>query len=321
MGIARLSRLLLLAAVASVIPGDGLDEHSFFYYQFAGSSYCTNASLAAWNCTPCTLSNTTLLSLQVFENDRSDARAVLAAVKPPGSDTPMIALSWRGTETLENWIENLEVLRTDRNMSCAGCTVHSGFYKVWSSLAGRILYELGRLQQRYPGAPLTIVGHSLGGAVATVMAYVLVFDLQVNVSSVYTYGSPRVGNDAFAAAFSKGMRSVRVTHNRDIVPHLPPDHLFGFHHVARELFFENSSRIGQRCDGTGEDPSCSRRYAIALSVHDHLNYYGQTIGENGCGDSRLLRNTSAADAAAKAAPPGDPWLGERRAAVRRATSA
>ena len=37
------------------------------------------------------------------------------------------------------------------------------------------------------------------------------------------------------------------------------------------------------CDGSGEDDTNGvDQYSFAFSVYDHLHYYGQTIGENGC---------------------------------------
>tara|TARA_B110001469_G_C9470252_1_gene236388 strand:- start:268 stop:408 length:141 start_codon:yes stop_codon:yes gene_type:complete len=32
-------------------------------------------------------------------------------------------LSFRGSENLQNWVENLKIAKTNRNMSCAGCKV------------------------------------------------------------------------------------------------------------------------------------------------------------------------------------------------------
>jgi len=40
---------------------------------------------------------------------------------------------------------------------------------------------------------------------------------------LYNYGSPRLGNKNFAKYFSKILPdSIRIVHDRDVVPHLPP---------------------------------------------------------------------------------------------------
>ena len=260
------------------------DDDGYFFYTLASASYCTNKTLAAWDCVPCKRpGGATLLpsTLTVFFNSSTDARALTAVVGDRNANAKYIVLSWRGTETLHNWLEDAHFFKTDRGMSCDGCKVHSGFVDVWASLAPKIVPELKRLRVHHPLLPLVVVGHSLGGAVASVGEYILANDLGIDVSAVYTYGGPRVGNKQFADRPSPRAPLWRITHHRDIVPHLPPETLFGFQHSAREAFYINESHSFHLCDGTGEDNQCSRGYTI-VSVSDHLNYYGETIGEDGC---------------------------------------
>ena len=56
-----------------------------------------------------------------------------------------------------------------------------------------------------------------------------------------TFGQPCVGNAAFASYFSKYVpNTTRVTHEHDIVPHLPPYFSFlpqlTYHHFPREVY-------------------------------------------------------------------------------------
>ncbi len=51
----------------------------------------------------------------------------------------------------------------------------------------------------------------------------------------FTFGSPRVGNVVYQQLFNGYMNeSWRFTHNRDVVPSLPP-YVIGYHHVANEV--------------------------------------------------------------------------------------
>jgi hypothetical protein len=55
-----------------------------------------------------------------------------------------------------------------------------------------------------------------------------------------TFGQPRIGNPAFALYFSEQVpRTIRVTHENDIVPHLPPYFPclgeWTYHHFPREV--------------------------------------------------------------------------------------
>lgn len=87
---------------------------------------------------------------------------------------------------------------------------------------------------------MTICGHSLGGALATLLA----LDLAATAAdpanpeyaefrnpTVYTYGSPRTGDSAFANKFNQEVTdSNRIENRLDIVPHLPPPWL-NYEHV------------------------------------------------------------------------------------------
>ncbi len=73
---------------------------------------------------------------------------------------------------------------------------------------------------------LHIVGHSLGGAIATIAAADLYLYLGPTAASmkVYTFGQPRVGNAAWAKWYNSlpfYNQSFRVTRFRDPVPRLP----------------------------------------------------------------------------------------------------
>jgi len=82
------------------------------------------------------------------------------------------------------------------------------------------------LQGATPAPQVFVTGHSLGAAVAVHCAAELgasSHSLGYPIDGVYTYGQPRVGNQAFADFYMVGTQvSWRVTHHRDPVPHLPP---------------------------------------------------------------------------------------------------
>jgi hypothetical protein len=68
--------------------------------------------------------------------------------------------------------------------------------------------------------------------------------LQISFGSdnvhLMTFGQPRVGNAAFASYFAKYVpNTIRMTHQRDIVPHLPPYFFFlpqlTYRHFPREV--------------------------------------------------------------------------------------
>lgn len=131
-----------------------------------------------------------------------------------------------------------------------------------------------------------MTGHSLGAALATLTAADLIHNLsqifppkhlQLKTSSpvvMINFGSPRVGNLAFAAYLSELLTPshYRVTHLRDIIPHTPWSEKYV--HIDGEWYEDEFHRI-HPCSGY-EDPHCSDQWYIT-SVDDHMLYLNQSM--------------------------------------------
>jgi predicted lipase len=89
---------------------------------------------------------------------------------------------------------------------------------------------------------VTVVGHSLGGALAVLDGVFLSLQLPKNVTvKVISYGMPRVGNQLFAN-FVDSQLSGLVTHvnnQEDPIPTVPGMFL-GFHHPSGEVHIQDS---------------------------------------------------------------------------------
>ncbi|EGR28878.1 lipase family protein, putative [Ichthyophthirius multifiliis] len=108
-------------------------------------------------------------------------------------------MAFRGTKNVQNWINNIRINRKCYK-HCTGCKVHKGFYVGLQSVLNQSIECITNLTQKYPTANVYIIGHSYGGALATLFAFELAFLNLVNNRGMiyhYTYGSPRVGNDIF----------------------------------------------------------------------------------------------------------------------------
>jgi len=275
--------LLLATSLLLSVPPNYDPSDTYTFYKLASAAYCNTTG---WLCAPCVASNQSVLSFADFYDNGTDTRAFVAAYWDKVTHHHNVVVAIRGTESIMNWIENLHFAKTDKEMSCAGCMVHSGFYDVWKAHEAEVLAEVLRLQRAYPGVKLYVTGHSMGGAAALIGAYVLQYDHNQTISGVYTMGCPRVGNAAFANFYmqeSKTHVTWRLTHHRDIVPHLPLESM-GFHHTSTEVFYTEDSSSYIVCDGSGEDPH-GMDSLYGDSVYDHLHYLKETIGSNVCGAS------------------------------------
>lgn len=115
--------------------------------------------------------------------------------------------------------------------------VHRGFLSAVSSVWPNLLNWIRTV---YEGQPIFIMGHSLGGANAVVSAMRL--DLAgYNVTAVYTFGCPRVGDIKFARLFDERIRHYRYVNHNDVVTRLPPSITFA-RHTGFEYYF---NRFGE----------------------------------------------------------------------------
>jgi hypothetical protein len=151
-----------------------------------------------------------------------------------------VVVAFRGTESpttldgLKDWLltdaANLLILPegrmgTDFAAAGVGARFHQGFINaltdIWEPLLPAVEAELQRKDR-----PLWITGHSLGGALAVLAAWL--FDRKtIDVHQVYTFGGPMVGNTAATTALDKTFanRLFRYVNRPDPVPKLP---LFSF---------------------------------------------------------------------------------------------
>ena len=101
--------------------------------------------------------------------------------------------------------------------------VHKGFNS-YADLTLRMLltsgsYEFLEQFRREKDACLLLTGHSLGGAVATIVGQRLIdFGFDPDRLQVITFGAPAVGNKAFKQMYGARLDLIRVTNSEDPVP-------------------------------------------------------------------------------------------------------
>lgn len=143
-----------------------------------------------------------------------------------------------------------------------GGRVHRGFKAALDVVWEEMLPEIEHFQDQ--GLTIWITGHSLGAALATLAA-----DRLQDVQGLYTFGSPRVGDQAFKAHF--GLRAYRVVNGDDIVTSVPTRG--PFHHVGKPVAIDSQGRLHHRSQslgGPGEDP-CAADASSARAAREGLN--------------------------------------------------
>lgn len=177
-----------------------------------------------------------------------------------------VVIAFRGTSDILDVLTDVNLLQTPLEQGYNGQKsdderkVHSGFFAAANAVSRRVKELLVSATAGTPGDwSLLITGHSLGGALAQLMATELVGSVDVSRGfkaredgslfgmakraftatkqsfpgmelprwesvCLYTYGAPRVGNSQFAEYFETlfaGREAYRIVNDRDIVARLP----------------------------------------------------------------------------------------------------
>jgi triacylglycerol lipase len=154
--------------------------------------------------------------------------------------TAVVAL--RGTSTATEWWDDMHWSLVPFTRVTSGGRVAQGFYDIYNTFGTSVPADQGSAPASAtfaadiagaaaqgldldldPSVPLVVSGHSLGGALATL----LVADLAANTPlkpQAWTFASPRVGDATFAARYG-GLSTVswRIYNQVDVIPYFPND--------------------------------------------------------------------------------------------------
>lgn len=151
---------------------------------------------------------------------------------------------------------------------CPNCKLHNGFYSAFNALKDDLFINIAILQQKYPYS-IIFTGHSLGGALAAIAAAHYKDKNSIINASLFTFGSPRVGNREFAEFLNNAItgKNYRVTYGNDPVVCVPNN--TDYTHVGINVKFEDKDhfKVGNEADNEGCIPN-------PFQLTDHSKYWG-----------------------------------------------
>jgi hypothetical protein len=135
-----------------------------------------------------------------------------------------IFLIFRGSTSANygaDWISNA---RIGLEIGVSGLPVHIGFNHIFKSMLPQLEAFFNSLAGEKKPTVVHCIGHSLGGAVATLVADWVSHNKLANETKVYTFGAPRPATHLFAKKMTDRMTKqnfYRVYHESDPVPMIP----------------------------------------------------------------------------------------------------
>ena len=294
--------IYLHLALAAVLPSGTLIPTSDFdpisietAALFAGSPYCDQIySNQEYQCgQPCSgLANNTVL-VTTAESARFTSRGLIAYSKPLHT----VFVVFRGTQSFKELEQFLKVRLQEPDWNAKNwigelgqseskIKVHSGYEEIYYTLRSTIQLKLQEISREHPDANIIFIGYSLGAALATMAA--VDFEMSQGLSSrtsLYTFGSPRLGNHEWAKfvdSLSFSNRYYRIARRGDFVPDVPLQSL-GYEHSGQPYYFDkNGSTVVEKCPvklGSNESPECISSAFPSVSLHFRGNsYFGMGMG-------------------------------------------
>jgi len=168
------------------------------------------------------------LATDMNPNRVDDTVSIGLICQANGAGDAVITL--RGTEGTMEWIHDAEFLTVPCPFLVGAGHTEDGFTAMYNSLrtgaapnSPTVAKSIGSLQFPRSVTSVTVCGHSLGGALATLLALDLAANTVFSHPVVYTYDSPRTGDSLFVSTFNQVVtNSYRIENRLDIVPKLPP---------------------------------------------------------------------------------------------------
>ncbi|KAI8919839.1 Alpha/Beta hydrolase protein [Powellomyces hirtus] len=215
-----------------------------------------------------------------------------------------VIVSFRGTLGPLNFFRDLQLNVVPLDIGKTGgitpppsdARVHNGFQITLEVARERVRKAVAGVLANPARAnyAVTVVGHSLGGAIAT-LASIDLKDFLGNKNTVnaYTFGAPRVGNEAFAKwVDSLPITISRITALHDPIPTVPRREWYplNYQHANTEFYTDAGKTINKCTEpANGDEPAdclngepdlIGRDIASLLTpvwIFWHLNNYAKTV--------------------------------------------
>ncbi|GLB41590.1 putative alpha beta-hydrolase [Lyophyllum shimeji] len=212
------------------------------YTYFASAAYCSPSATLTWSCGANCVANSGFIPV-ASGGDGSSVQFWFVGFAPTQNT---VIVSHQGTDT-----SKIQADLTDANAGLgnldsslfpgvsSSVEVHQGFAAEQAKTATTILAAVQQAITAHGATRVTVVGHSLGAAIALLDGVYLNLHLPGITVTTIGYGQPRVGNQAFADYVDGHFSVTHINNKEDYIPILPGQFL-GYHHPSGEIHIQDS---------------------------------------------------------------------------------
>jgi len=279
--IVKLLALLPLALASPVQPRQSITTLSASqiasfrpYTNFAAAAYCSPSATLAWNCGAKCSANSGFIPV-ASGGDGSSTQFWYVGYAP-AQGTVIVAHQGTDTSKIQPLLTDAEAVYSSLDPSLfpgvsSSVEAHDGFQKAQAKAAPQVLAAVQKAISSYGAKQVTIVGHSLGAAIALLDSVYLPLHISGVSFRTIGYGMPRVGNQAFADYVDAHLSLTHINNKKDFVPILPGRFL-GYHHPSGEVHIEES---GAWASCPGQDNT-----STSCTVGDVPNIFDGSTGDH-----------------------------------------
>ncbi|KAF8270695.1 lipase [Lactarius quietus] len=258
------------------------------YSFYAAAAYCNPSETLSWSCGAYCTGNPTFKP-SASGGDGSDVQFWYVGWDPT---LESVVVAHQGTANIVADLTDADFFLTNLDSTLfpglsSSIQVHNGFAAEQAKTAQAILAAVNGQLSQHAASSVTVVGHSLGAALALLDAVYLPLHLPEGTSvRMVGYGLPRVGNGAFADYVdASGVLTVTHVNNREDPVPILPGRFLGFVHPSGEVHVQDSG-AWDACPGQ-DNPSTLCIVGDVPNVFDgnisnHLGPYDDGISMGSC---------------------------------------
>ncbi|KLU82466.1 hypothetical protein MAPG_01538 [Magnaporthiopsis poae ATCC 64411] len=265
---------------------------SFKYMvQFAAAAYCNNRQSQVGSKVTCAND----ACVQVERNDvinfahvDTDINANMDGAVYVDRTNRMIVLAFMGSKSPTSYLLELDFTVASIPDLCQECKVSYGLNMVWVQTQKSIVNAINSARQQFPGFRIVAAGHSGGGGLVSIATSYLRAKYGIAMD-LYTFGSPRVGNEVWAQFVTDQAPAMgnnyRVTHHNDPIVAIPPAWIDHMSHISPEYWLRRKEASTPDyplselviCRGV-RTKDCRASKGTTLSTKAHSYYFQRVSG-------------------------------------------
>ncbi|KIO34151.1 hypothetical protein M407DRAFT_223817 [Tulasnella calospora MUT 4182] len=235
------------------------------YIQLARAAYCTEGA-SVWTCgAACNA----ISDFQIYAGG-GDGAATPSWFVGWSSSLNSIVVAHEGTDPTQflSLVNDADFVPDAMDQAyfpgiSSSIKVHGGFQDTFKRSASSILAAVKTVIAAKSSSKVTLVGHSLGGALALLDSIYLKIQIPSITTKTVTLGGPRVGNPAFAS-YLASFDLTRITHELDPIPIVPG-----------EVHQSSADDKWYNCPGSDNtDLRCSTGNVLNIFLSDIVDHLG-----------------------------------------------